>query len=165
MNNKPTIALFGTCGGSTWREDKIIPYFEEHNINYYNPVVSNWTPECAIDEAKHLANDEIILFVINEETSGMASLMEAMCACVRAVSTKQQKVLLYICKNVSKECEEKEPYVFETSNRCRVLALEHMDKFTEIDNIIIANSYEELLELSHSTYNVMKECIENKIKE
>ena len=35
------VFLGGTCNGSTWREE-LIPILE---INYFNPVVSDWTPE------------------------------------------------------------------------------------------------------------------------
>lgn len=66
------IGMFGTCGGSTWRE-KFIEKYEEQGMNYFNPQVENWTPECAVDEARHLAEDKIILFPVTQdaETPGL----------------------------------------------------------------------------------------------
>lgn len=40
MENK--VFLGGTCAETTWR-DKIIDKLSE-NIEYFNPVVKNWTP-------------------------------------------------------------------------------------------------------------------------
>lgn len=39
------IFLGGTCCETTWR-DELIPYLEKANIEYFNPVVKDWTPEC-----------------------------------------------------------------------------------------------------------------------
>ena len=36
------VFLGGTCGGSTWR-NQIIPMLEKAGINYFDPVVSDWT--------------------------------------------------------------------------------------------------------------------------
>ena len=46
-----TVFLGGTCNNSTWR-DKLIPSL---SINYFNPVVENWTPECQAEEIKQRA--------------------------------------------------------------------------------------------------------------
>ena len=44
MENK--VFLGGTCADSTWRNDLI----KLINVNYFNPVVKNWTPECQQNE-------------------------------------------------------------------------------------------------------------------
>ena len=62
-----TIGMFGTCGGSKWREPFIEKY-EELGISYFNPQVDNWTDQNAIVEARHLAEDKVILFPITNET-------------------------------------------------------------------------------------------------
>ena len=45
---KNLIGLFGTCGNSNWR----VPVIQKLNslgIAVFNPVVPNWTPECAVN--------------------------------------------------------------------------------------------------------------------
>lgn len=66
MNTNPIIGLFGTCGKSKWR-DSFVASYTELGINFYNPLVANWTPACAVEEAEHLASDEIILFPVTAE--------------------------------------------------------------------------------------------------
>ena len=63
------IGLFGTCGGSKWR-DEFMAAYEERGINFFNPQVADWTPECAEIEADHLVNDDVILFPVTNETFG-----------------------------------------------------------------------------------------------
>ena len=71
---KLTVFLGGTCGNSTWR-NKLIPMFGK-NVEAFNPVVENWTPECQAIEDEHKANDDINLFVITPETNSPYSLFE-----------------------------------------------------------------------------------------
>ena len=40
------VFLGGTCNNSTWR-DTLIPLLK---IDYFNPVVDDWTPECQEQE-------------------------------------------------------------------------------------------------------------------
>ena len=53
------IGLFGTCGGSKWR-DKFIAKYNERGIEFFNPQKDDWKPEDAEIEADHLANDGVI---------------------------------------------------------------------------------------------------------
>ena len=70
------IFLGGTCTNTTWR-DELIPYLEKFNVEYFNPVVKNWTPECQEieeDEKNHKCN--IHLYVITKEMQGTYSIAE-----------------------------------------------------------------------------------------
>ena len=77
---KKCIGLFGTCGTSTFRKDLFIPKYEsiglKDGVDFFNPQVKNWSPNCAVLEAQHLAEDSIILFPITHETYGLGSLSE-----------------------------------------------------------------------------------------
>ena len=68
------VFLGGTCNSSTWREE-LIPMLE---INYFNPVVSDWTPECQQEEIRQ-KNEEcnIHLYVITPKMKGVFSIAEA----------------------------------------------------------------------------------------
>lgn len=77
QEDKPKrIFLGGTCGGSGWREE-LIPELENSGLEYFNPVVPSWTPEC-IDlenkEKNELCNTH--LYIITPEMSGVYSIAE-----------------------------------------------------------------------------------------
>lgn len=69
------VGLFGTCGDSKWR-DAPIEKLRKASIESFNPVVPNWTPECAEIEAKNLKLDKALLFVVTGETESYGSLAE-----------------------------------------------------------------------------------------
>lgn len=68
-----TIFLGGTCNGSTWR-DKLIPLLK---IDYFNPVVKDWTPECQRKEIDARKNSDYVLYVITPKMTGVYSIAEA----------------------------------------------------------------------------------------
>lgn len=71
-HNKKRCFLGGTCGDSTWREE-IIPKLE---IDYFNPVVDDWTPECQKEEIKQRNNCDYVLYVITSDMEGVYSIAE-----------------------------------------------------------------------------------------
>jgi len=71
---KTTVFLGGTCADSTWREE-LIPMLGDH-VEAFNPVVSDWTPECQVIEDAHRENDDICLYVITPEGEGFYSFVE-----------------------------------------------------------------------------------------
>ena len=89
------VGLFGTCGKSTWREDIAIPQLEAAGIEFFNPVVEDWTPECMANEAKHAAKDRVILQPITGETTGIGSLAESGWIALQAY-LRGQKLVLFL---------------------------------------------------------------------
>ena len=71
---KTTVFMGGTCGSSTWRKDLTKMLGED--VEAFNPVVPDWTPECQAVEDAHKANDDVVLFVITPETPGTYSISE-----------------------------------------------------------------------------------------
>lgn len=69
------VFLGGTCNGSTWRE-VIIPLLETKNIGYFNPVVSDWTPECQEEEIRQRETCDIVLYCITPKMTGVYSIAE-----------------------------------------------------------------------------------------
>ena len=53
MDKKAKVFLGGTCNNSTWRNRLI----DNLKIDYFNPVVEDWTPECQAEEERQ-KNDE-----------------------------------------------------------------------------------------------------------
>ena len=66
------VFLGGTCNGSTWR-DILIPRL---NIDYFNPVVSDWTEECYLEELRQREICEYCLYVVTPKMVGVYSVAE-----------------------------------------------------------------------------------------
>jgi hypothetical protein len=66
------VFLGGTCNGSTWRE-KLIPLLK---IDYFNPVVEDWTPECQKEEYRQKQICNLHLYVITPKMTGTYSIAE-----------------------------------------------------------------------------------------
>jgi len=69
------VFLGGTCNGSPWR-DRLIPQLEEAGIDYFNPVVEDWTPECQEQEREERESCDVVLYVITPLMSGVYSIAE-----------------------------------------------------------------------------------------
>lgn len=78
------IFLGGTCADTTWR-DELIPMLEARGIDYFNPVVKNWTPECqAVEEDEKNNKCDVHLYVITPEMIGVYSIAEIINSCWQA---------------------------------------------------------------------------------
>ena len=87
MKNK--VFLGGTCNNSTWRNE-LIPML---NIDYFNPVVEDWTPECQAEEERQ-KNEECNyqLYVITPKMTGFFSIAEV----VESAITRQDKTVFCV---------------------------------------------------------------------
>ena len=70
------VFLGGSCNPTTWRRDQAIPYFRSLSVSFYNPQVTDWTPDLVAIEhrAKELA--PLLFFVIDHDTRALASIVE-----------------------------------------------------------------------------------------
>jgi hypothetical protein len=64
--------LGGTCANSTWREE-LIPQL---NVDFFNPVVEDWTPECQAQEIQERETADFVLYVITPRLEGVYSIAE-----------------------------------------------------------------------------------------
>ena len=79
------IFLGGTCADTTWREE-FIEEIEGSGIEYFNPVVKDWTPECqAIEEDEKNNKCDCHLYVITKEMMGTYSIAEIINSAWQAV--------------------------------------------------------------------------------
>ena len=69
---KKCVYLGGTCNKSKWRENLI----QMLKIDYYNPVVPDWTPECMAEEIKQRGLCDYCLYVITPKMTGVYSIAE-----------------------------------------------------------------------------------------
>ena len=66
------VFLGGTCNGSTWR-DTLIPFLK---IDFFNPVVPDWTEECYQEELRQRESCDICVYVITPKMTGVYSIAE-----------------------------------------------------------------------------------------
>jgi hypothetical protein len=66
------VFLGGTCNESKWR-DELIKLLK---IDYFNPVVEDWTPECMAEEIRQRETCDYCLYVITPRMSGVYSIAE-----------------------------------------------------------------------------------------
>jgi len=67
------VFLGGTCAETTWREELMAVL----QVDYFNPVVEDWTPECqANEEVEKRDRCSIHLYVITKEMMGVFSIAE-----------------------------------------------------------------------------------------
>lgn len=67
------VFLGGTCNESTWRE-KLIKKIE---IDYFNPVVDDWTEDDYKEELRQRKICDYLLYVITPKMTGVYSIAEA----------------------------------------------------------------------------------------
>lgn len=70
--SSPKVFLGGTCNDSTWR-DELIPTLK---MDYFNPVVEDWTPSDQEEEIKQRATCDYVLYVITPKMKGVYSIAE-----------------------------------------------------------------------------------------
>lgn len=66
------VFLGGTCNNSTWRE-QLIPKLK---IDYFNPVVDDWTEDDYKEELKQRKECDFCLYVITPKMTGVYSIAE-----------------------------------------------------------------------------------------
>jgi len=66
------VFLGGTCNESQWRNELISML----KIDYFNPVVKDWTPECMQEEIKQRKLCDYVLYVITPKMTGVYSIAE-----------------------------------------------------------------------------------------
>jgi hypothetical protein len=69
---KLKVFLGGTCNDSRWRDDLI----KLLTIEYFNPVVDDWTEECYKEEIKQRETCDYVLYVLSPKMTGVYSVAE-----------------------------------------------------------------------------------------
>ena len=66
------VFLGGTCNDSSWRT-----FFESNlKINFFNPVVEDWTEECMAEERLQREDCDYCLYTITPKMAGVFSIAE-----------------------------------------------------------------------------------------
>lgn len=70
------VFLGGTCNGSKWRDILIDMLKEYKEIDLFNPVVPDWTPECQKIEIHEREISQVVVYTITPEMTGFYSIAE-----------------------------------------------------------------------------------------
>lgn len=164
------VGLFGTCGGSQWREQLFIPKYDELGIAWYNPQVEDWDPSLAEVEADHLANDAIILFPVTNETYAFGSLAETGFSMLNAMKLDDRReFVIYVAQDIAAVDPKGNPLDDQlnpdgTKNpnsrakdslRARALVKQHLVKL-RLPNVYLVDSLEEMLDVSLQLWESVK---------
>ena len=150
------VGLFGTCGGSQWRA-KFIQTYTTSGIKFYNPQVDNWTPDCAQEEAEHLASDDIILFPVTDETPGLGSLAETGYSIIQAIkANSNREFVIMIDSHTSERCRNNWGNELSiASDKARALVKAHLKKIC-LPNLYVVDTLDQMLYASIRLYDICK---------
>jgi hypothetical protein len=93
------VFLGGTCNESKWREELI----KTLKIDYFNPVVEDWTPECQEVEKREKEKSDYNLFVITPKMSGVYSIAELVECCFKK---PHRTIFLYLKEDEGENFDE-----------------------------------------------------------
>jgi len=83
------VFLGGTCAETTWRDELI----KVIDVEYFNPVVEDWTPDCIkVENHEKVSLCNIHLYVITKEMVGVYSIAEV----VESVMTKDKVTIFHV---------------------------------------------------------------------
>jgi len=69
------VFLGGTCNESTWR-NKMMLHLHQEGIEYFNPVVDDWTDDCMEKEIQERKSCDFVLYTITPKMTGVYSIAE-----------------------------------------------------------------------------------------
>lgn len=125
--------LGGTCNGSAWREDLISKL--DKKVEFFNPVVPDWTPECQAREDKAREESRYVLFVITSQMTGVFSIAEAV-----DCSNKRPESTLFV-------------YLPDGFDKVQIKSLETTARMISRNGAKVFSSLEELAVFLNSAYN------------
>ncbi len=160
LEEQPVVALFGTCGPTTFRKDIFIPEYERLGIGYFNPQVDDWNPEFADVESDHLAHDVVQCWPVLGSTYGTGSLAEqgySIASSLRAPTPLPKFIIPMIELELDASLDD--AVARKESERARKLASTHL-KNNASPNVFLVTSLEEMLEKSIILFGVAKSLVE-----
>lgn len=92
------VFLGGTCNESTWRNRMMI-YLHDVDLEYFNPVVDDWTEDCMAEEIKQRKLCDFCLYTITPKMTGVYSIAEV----VDDSNKRPEKTILVLLRDDNKE--------------------------------------------------------------
>lgn len=138
----PEVFLGGSCNPTTWRADIAIPTLNLLGISFYNPQVSEWTPDLL--ELEHRAKEKakVLFFVMDSQTRSTAGAIE-----VAHIAGKNSKRLVLVLlpykpqQKILNETLSVDEYVDLSRNQILLKQLMKRRGLPVLDNIPLALEY------------------------
>lgn len=92
------VFLGGTCNESTWRSE-METLLKEAGMDYFNPVVDDWTPAHLDNELRERKECDICLYTITPKMTGVYSIAEA----IDDSNKRPDKTVLVLLRNDERE--------------------------------------------------------------
>jgi len=129
LNNNKKVFLGGTCNNSNWRNE-LIKYLK---IDYFNPVVEDWTEENQKEELRQRDICDYLLYVITPKMKGVYSIAELI-----DDSNKHPKktIFCYITKDEDEEF-----------NKAQIKSLEAVGNMVINNNASFVHSLKEVADI------------------
>ena len=140
---KTKVFLGGTCNNSTWR-DKLIPLLK---IDYFNPVVDDWTPECQDEEIRQRELCDYCLYTITPKMTGVYSIAEV----VDDSNKRSEKTILCVL-------DEDDENIFSET---QIKSLKQVKEMVKNNGANVFNSLEDIASFLNKTNK--NDLIENYI--
>jgi len=95
------VFLGGSCGSNTWRRDVTVPILEEAGVSFYNPQLEEgaWHSGLIAVEAEAKENANVLMFVVDGVTRGLASMVEV------AATVMSGRATVVVVENVPEGAE------------------------------------------------------------
>ena len=136
------VFLGGTCNGSKWR-DNLIELLDK-NVQYFNPVVENWTEECRLKEIEERKKASVLLYVITPLMTGAYSVAEA-----ASDSVKYPEKTIFCVLNYDKDPEGK----VVNFNEFQWKSLEATEELIKANGATVASSLVNVAMRLNALYN------------
>lgn len=94
----PKVFLGGTCNESTWRNRMMI-YLYEAGLEYYNPVVNDWTEDDVANEILQRESCDFCLYAITPKMTGVYAIAEV----VDDSNKRPEKTILVLLREDGRE--------------------------------------------------------------
>lgn len=138
----PEVFLGGSCNPTTWRADIAIPTLNLLGISFYNPQVSEWTPDLL--ELEHRAKEKarVLFFVMDSQTRSTAGAIEV--AHIAGKNSKRLVLVLLPYKPQQKILNEPlsaDEYMDLSRNQLLLRQLMKRRGLPVLDNIPLALEY------------------------
>lgn len=129
------VFLGGTCN-SDWRK-RFIPLLDKDNVEYYNPLVTNWNDEARRKEEEFKATSDYNLYVIDATMSGVFSIAEV----VDDSNKKPKKTIFCVNK------EPVNPPLNKVFTKGQLISLQATQNMIENNGAYVCDTLEECAEL------------------
>lgn len=121
------VFLGGTCSGYKWR-DELIPMLK---IDYYNPIVKNWSEADRLREVHERETADYVLYVITSGMKGVYSIAEV----IDDSNKRPEKTILCVLyKDIEKQMAHSLRAVVNLAKSNGVHICESLEEVAEVCN-------------------------------